>query len=45
MYAKRSSKLEVRDVWLTGLFKSEVLSNSGTNNDSEGSTRDDKGGQ
>ena len=41
MYAHKSSKLQVRDVWPTGLFKSEVLSDSGGSNNNEGSTGDD----
>ena len=36
MYPQKSSKLEVRDVWPTGLFKSEVLIDSGNSNNSEG---------
>ena len=34
MFAKRSSQLEVHDVWPAGLFPNDVLSDSDDNNDS-----------
>ena len=34
MFAKRSSTLEVNDVWPAGLFPNDVLSDSDDNNDS-----------
>ena len=44
IFAKKSSRLEVRDVWPTGLFPNNPLSESDDSNDNGGCSASDSGG-
>ena len=44
MYTKKSSRLEVRNVWPTELFPSDVLGDNDDNNNGGGCSASDLGG-